>query len=68
MEVDDDFNAVLGCPVHRLREIGKLPLDVWLATRNIVSPITNWNADMIKASSCDSLKISFRDPRIPMVC
>lgn len=48
MKINYNLDSVLRCPSYSLSEVWDLSLDVWFATRDIVCPVTNRNADMIK--------------------
>ena len=48
MQVDDNFQAVIGCPRHRVVEVLDLTLDVRFVA-HVEGPITDGQANMIEA-------------------
>ena len=51
MKVDNNLDLVLGRPNNSLEEIGVLPLDIWFARGNIISPISYRDAHMVESGN-----------------
>lgn len=48
MQVDDNFQAVIGCPRHRVVEVLDLTLNVGFVA-HVEGPITDGQANMVEA-------------------
>ena len=49
MKIDDNLEVVFSCPRDSLDEVVVLPLDIWFARTNFVSPITYRDAHMVES-------------------
>lgn len=49
MKINHDFYTMIACPLDSLQKIGVLPLVIWFAARDVESPVSDRNANMVKA-------------------
>lgn len=83
MQVNDNFQAMVGCPLNCLLQIGKLTLDIWFSGIHIERPVADGNTNVVQANmtlgrvtsgagraipcTSDGGDITFCDPSVPMV-
>jgi hypothetical protein len=67
VEINDDFEAILLCPIDSIGQVGTLALQVRLTWTNIVGPIADGDANMIQSINRHELgpKVAGTQPHAP---
>ena len=66
MQVYHDLEACASGPAYSIIHEGQLPLDIWIPRQGSNGPVTDWDANMVQASSCNAVEVILSDPGVPV--
>jgi hypothetical protein len=67
VEINHDLDAVVSCPLNSLVHVGELTLHIWVTSKRSDGPVSDWDSDVVQASSGNLLEIVFDNPCVPVI-